>query len=1015
MEIGTVQQVDIDQEMQVAYLDYAMSVIVARALPDARDGLKPVHRRILYAMHDMGLHHTSPYKKSARIVGEVLGKYHPHGDAAIYDSMVRMAQDFSMRYMLVDGQGNFGSIDGDSAAAMRYTEARQQALSEEMLADINKDTVDFGPNFDGSLQEPLVLPAAFPNLVVNGSSGIAVGMATSIPPHNLSEVCDAISYLIDHYDRVDDVGVDELTQFIKGPDFPTGGIVYTHGSGNGNRDHDETDSEDPLRSAYAVGRGRITVQAKAHIEEMSRNRHRIVVTELPYQVNKSRLIERIAELVRDGRIEGITDLRDESDRQGMRMTVELTRTVDPKEMLQQLFRLTPMRSTFSIILLALVDGEPRTLSLRRLLFHYVEHRREIITRRSQHDLNRARERAHILEGLLIALDNLDEVIQVIRRSRTVETAHSNLRKRFQLTDIQAQAILDMPLRRLAALEQRKLEAEFKEKLELISHLEDLLAHPAKILLLIQDDLAELKEKYGDARRTQIVRGSYHEMVTSAPPPDENNVIVFGRGGLVRREPDKRRYLLALGQGDKVPRHLVLANAGDTLICLTVDGRAFPVPAHSVPHIETNEKKSIRELTNVSREDEIAHVLSMPPQVTGEDSGPVSYLVTVTATGKIKRTRLADLRKALGRGETSVMNVDREDRLIWAALTAGEQEVILVSADAKAIRFNEEDIRPSGLGAGGVMAIKLDSKDHLVGAGLVKDALLLTVTQNGYGKVSALSTYPAQKRYGGGIVAAKVSAHTGPLVTAAVVDKDEQVILITAKGAGKRTKVEEFPKMGRASLGKLIIELPSREAVAGGVFLVGDVAESAEDKTKASAPAKEAATRKRRPVAETAAAPAGRKSTPKTTTSPKASAGTKRQATRKTATATKSTAQAKEPARTKKTAAKTEEELKLPEKPRTARKTTTKTGTKAKAQAVEQEELDLPVKRRTSRKATTSSKQTTPAKKSTSTKGRATAKDDELDLPVKRRTTHSQMPLPLEDGELDLPAPVKKPRRSRKSK
>ena len=564
MEIGTVRQVDIDREMQVAYLDYAMSVIIARALPDVRDGLKPVHRRILYAMHDMGLHHDSSYKKSARIVGEVLGKYHPHGDAAVYDSMVRMAQDFSMRYLLVDGQGNFGSIDGDSAAAMRYTEARQTSLSEEMLADIKKATVDFGPNFDGSLQEPLVLPAAFPNLLVNGSAGIAVGMATNIPPHNLGEVCDALSYLIDNYDRVDEVSVDELMRFIQGPDFPTGGIIPIN-NGQGGEDGGAEEMEDPLRSAYAVGRGRITVQAKAHTESMSRNRNRIVVTELPYQVNKSRLIERIAELVRDGKLEGITDLRDESDRQGMRVIVEVTRNVDPEAMLKQLFRLTPMSSTFSIMLLALVDGEPRTLSLRRLLYHYVEHRREIITRRSQYDLERARERAHVLEGLLIALDNLDEVIRLIRHSRTVETAHANLRKRFKLTDVQAQAILDMPLRRLAALERQKIEEEYREKIELIAYLEDLLAHPAKILVLIKEDLARLKQKYGDERRTAIIRGSGAEIIMGVPVPDSDSVVVFERGGNVRREPDNRRYQFALGRGDEVPQHAVLANARDMLM------------------------------------------------------------------------------------------------------------------------------------------------------------------------------------------------------------------------------------------------------------------------------------------------------------------------------------------------------------------------------------------------------------------------------------------------------------------
>ena len=476
MEIGTVKPIDIEKEMKGSYLDYAMSVIVSRALPDARDGLKPVHRRILYAMHDMGLHHDRSYKKSARIVGEVLGKYHPHGDAAVYDAMARMAQDFSLRYMLVDGQGNFGSVDGDPPAAMRYTEARLTLTAKEMLNDIDKETVDFAENFDGTLQEPRVLPANIPNLLINGSSGIAVAMSTSIPPHNLGEVCDALIYMIDHAKKLNEVTVEELMRFIKGPDFPTGGIVYRYRPGEG--DGAEADA---LRSAYAVGRGRITVQAKTHIEEMTRNRHRIVVTELPYQTNKSNLVERIAMLVRDGRLEGITDLRDESDRQGMRLCIELTRTVAPREVLVELFRLTPMQSTFSIIMLALVDGEPRLLSLKRALQHYLDHRREIITRRSRYDLKQARARAHVLEGLLIALDNLDEVIATIRRSRRVDTARRNLRREFKLTNIQAQAILDMPLRRLVALERRRLEDEHKEKLKLIRRLESILRSPKRIL------------------------------------------------------------------------------------------------------------------------------------------------------------------------------------------------------------------------------------------------------------------------------------------------------------------------------------------------------------------------------------------------------------------------------------------------------------------------------------------------------------------------------------------------------
>jgi DNA gyrase subunit A len=512
MEIGTVRQCDIDQQMQDAYLDYAMSVIVSRALPDVRDGLKPVHRRILYAMHDMGLRPDRPYRKSARIVGEVLGKYHPHGDAAVYEAMARMAQDFSLRYVLVDGQGNFGSIDGDSPAAMRYTEARLTPIAEEMLADLDKDTVDFVPNFDATLTEPSVLPALLPNLLVSGASGIAVGMTTNIPPHNLNEVCDALVYLIDQYSSLEEVSVEDLTRFIQGPDFPTGGVVYRYGGEEG-----KADRTDLIRNAYALGRGRLTVQAKVNLEEMSRSRTRIVVTELPYQVNKTRLIERIAELVRDGRLEGITDLRDESDRQGMRICIELTRTVDPTDILSQLFKLTPLQSTFSLRMLALVDGEPRLLALKRVLTHYLEHRQQIITRRSAYLLKRARERVHILEGLLKALDAIDVVIGIIRQSQNTESARQDLMDRLTLSENQAQAILDMPLKRLTSLERLKIAEEHKEETEAIRYLQGLLGSPSEIRNVIRSDLLALKSRYGDSRRTLIAGQEAGSSGLSAEP------------------------------------------------------------------------------------------------------------------------------------------------------------------------------------------------------------------------------------------------------------------------------------------------------------------------------------------------------------------------------------------------------------------------------------------------------------------------------------------------------------------
>ena len=519
MEIGTIQQVDIDQQMRTAYLDYAMSVIVARALPDARDGLKPVHRRILYAMEDMGIRANTAYKKSARIVGEVLGKYHPHGDMAVYDAMARMAQDFSMRYMLVDGQGNFGSVDGDAPAAMRYTEARLTAMAEEMLQDIDKNTVDFGDNFDGTLQEPLVLPARLPNLLLNGSSGIAVGMATNIPPHNLRELCAATIYLIDRYEQIEDVTLDELLPLLPGPDFPTGGVIL---------------GREEIRQAYTTGHGRLLVRGLAHIEELRGGRYSIVITEIPFQVNKSALIERIAEMVREGRIDAISDLRDESDRRGMSIVIELKRGAQPKQVLNQLYKYTALQSTFGVNLLALVDGEPRHLSLKRALQLYIEHRQVVITRRSQFDLDKARARAHILDGLLIALNNLDAVIQTIRQSPDADQARVRLVERFKLTEIQAQAILDMQLRRLAALERQKIEEEHREILERIAFLEDLLANPRKILGLIRTDLDEISQKYGDDRRTRITAEEKEDLKDEDLVADEPILITITQRGYIKR-------------------------------------------------------------------------------------------------------------------------------------------------------------------------------------------------------------------------------------------------------------------------------------------------------------------------------------------------------------------------------------------------------------------------------------------------------------------------------------------------
>jgi len=803
MEIGTVRRVDIEQEMQTAYLDYAMSVIVSRALPDVRDGLKPVHRRILYAMHDMGLRPGTSYRKSARIVGEVLGKYHPHSDTAVYEAMVRMAQDFSLRYPLVDGQGNFGSVDGDAPAAMRYTEARMHAMGQEMLADIEKDTVDFVPNFDGTLQEPSVLPSSLPNLLINGSSGIAVGMATNIPPHNLCEVCDALAYMIDNYKRMDDIAVDDLMRFIHGPDFPTGGVVYRYRE-------DGEGMVDAVRAAYAVGRGRFTVQAKAHIEEMSRSRHRIVVTELPYQTNKTNLIERIAMLVREGHIEGIADLRDESDRRGMRLVIELTRTVEPRDVLGQLFRLTPLQSTFGVNMVALVDGEPRLLPLKKALQCYIEHRREIVTRRSRFELERAKHRAHVLEGLLIALSNLDEVIAVIRRSRTTDSARTNLRRRFKLTEVQAQAILDMPLRRLAALERKKIEQEYKEKKKLIRRLQSLLRSPKKILGVVKDELLAIKQRYGDARRTQIVERGRGELTTHDLIPDEEVLVTITRRGNVRQGPPARARTLNAGRGKDVVVHRWQVNSRDSLYLFTADGRVACLPVHQIPNLEARPRgTALSELCPLLEERTLVAVLALPHY----SAEPTGYLLTVTRMGKVKRSTLAEFVSAAAKGEAVVAGVDQGDELAWVHASSGGQDVILVTRQGKAIRFSEDEVRPMGLTASGVLGIKLSAGDQLIGADLAQSrASLLVVSSAGYGKWTSLADYPSQRRYGGGVMTYNPSARTGELVGARVVRGRDEVWLISARGKAKRLRVRNVPRMGRATRGKALWTLPDGDQV-----------------------------------------------------------------------------------------------------------------------------------------------------------------------------------------------------------
>jgi len=801
MEVGLVQKIDIDAEMQQAYLDYAMSVIVARALPDARDGLKPVHRRILYAMYDMGLRADSGYKKSARIVGEVLGKYHPHGDMAVYDAMARMAQDFSMRCTLVDGQGNFGSVDGDPPAAMRYTEARMTAPALDMLVDIDKETVDFDANFDDTLTEPDVLPAAIPNLLVNGATGIAVGMSTSIPPHNLGEVVDALKYMLEKWRGLDNISVEDLMQFIKGPDFPTGGLVVQDGG------------EDVLTSAYGSGRGRITVRARAHMEEMGRGRNRIIVTELPYMTNKASLIERIASLAREDKLEGLADLRDESDRQGMRIVIELTKTADPEEILQLLYKYTPMQSTFSIIMLALVDGEPRMLSLKQALRVYLEHRLEIVRRRSEHDLAKARQRSHILEGLQVALQNLDAVIELIRKAPDVPTARTRLRRRFKLSEAQAQAILEMQLRRLAALERKKIEQEYKEVQKLIKELEGLLRSELKMRRVVSAELEQVKEAYGDRRRTQIVslkEGEPKKSLLTARDllPETNVWLSVTADGLISRSLEDK---MPRQSGSEAPVWLLRVNTRHTLYLVNKDGQAAALSMHAIPETEKpSEGDPISRVSALREDNQLAVILTMPPK---DERAEEWYVLTATRQGMVKKSALSEL-PGPSADVFTLVRVNEGDELGWVRLSDGASDVLLATASGMAIRFSEETVRPMGLVAAGVMGIKLQGNDEVVGMEVLPDkGEVFLVASNGLAKRVAINQFPRQGRYGQGVVAwkppAKVSA-----VGMTVGKGTMKVTLHLKKMAAKMTRLDAAPLQGRTARGKVIQQLKAGDAITG---------------------------------------------------------------------------------------------------------------------------------------------------------------------------------------------------------
>lgn len=814
MEIGLVEQVDIDREMKQSYLSYAMSVIVARALPDARDGLKPVQRRILYAMYDMGLSSSAAYKKSARVVGEVLGKYHPHGDQPVYEAMVRMAQDFSLRYPLVDGQGNFGSIDGDGAAAMRYTEARMSAPGYDLLADLEKDTVDYTPNFDESLREPDVLPSTIPNLLVNGAAGIAVGMSTSVPPHNLNEVIDAIVYMLDNWARLEDVTVADLLQFVHGPDFPTGGMVFRF------QDDGATDA---LMKAYSTGRGRVTVRASAHIEEMERSKSRIVVTELPYQVNKTNLMTRIADLHRDGRLEGLTDMRDESDRTGMRLVLETTRNVDARDVLRDLFRQTPMESTFSIIMLALVNGEPRVLSLKQVLRVYIDHRLEIVRRRSEYDLTRARERAHILEGLLIALDNLDAIIDTIRRSRSTETAEKNLIATFKLSEAQAKAVLDMRLRRLAAMERTALRDEYQAKRQEIKGLELLLARPELQRKTVKDELLQVREKYGDVRRTLIVEADPRSVLTAMDLVSDQPVwVVVGEAGTFGRTEDESLFKIP-GRPKEAPLAFLEAKTQDRLYLFAADGTAVSVPVHKLPICENlGEGMTWRELSPSLGEKRLTAAVVVPEAALGRDDD-VGYLLLGTLGGLVKRVRIGDL-PTVPSQVFQVMRVDDEDALGWARVSTGQDDVLLATLAGQVIRFEEGDIRPMGLAAGGVAGVKLQGEaDGVIGLAVVtaaeandvkKPALVWSITDNGLAKASPLTLYPTQKRYGQGVTNIKLPRGAAEVVAMLVGDRRTEIYVTTSRGSTKRVRLGKAVEGGRALRPQQLLDFSESTRITG---------------------------------------------------------------------------------------------------------------------------------------------------------------------------------------------------------
>ncbi len=827
-DIGKVELAPIVDEMKKSYLDYAMSVIVARALPDVRDGLKPVQRRIIYAMDEQGLHHTSRYQKSAAVVGEVLKNYHPHGDIPVYDAMVRMAQDFSMRYMLVDGQGNFGSVDGDSPAAMRYTEARLSAIADELLRDIHKDTVDFVDNYSGTTKEPLVLPSVIPNLLLNGASGIAVGMATQIPPHNLGEVIDALAHMIDNSSKPDgqinaetpedrshgkfqsDATVEQLMQFIKGPDFPTGGSIY---------------DASEIMNAYATGKGRIVMRAKAEIEETKSGRFDIIITELPYQVNKAALVTRIAELYKERKIDGLSDLRDESDRRGMRVVIELKRDAKPQSVLNNLYKHTAMQSVFNVNLVALVDGVPHLLSLKHILEEFISHRQVIIRRRSEFELTEARAREHILEGLMIAVNNIDAVIEIIKKSKDADEAKTNLMTKFKLSEIQAVAILDMQLRRLAALERQKIEDELKMVRETIAYLEDLLAHPEKILKVVRDELLKIKERYGDERRTRVYKQKVGEFSEEDLIADEVTIVTITEGGYIKRQqPGTFRVQARGGKGvsgittkeEDAVSHIFYTRTLDNILFFTDRGRAFQLKVWEIPEASRISKgQAIVNLINIDQGEKITAILTL------RQKDSAKFLFMCTKDGNVKKTEISEYATIRRNGLISI-KLDAGDTLGWVIPTAGENELIIVSHGGQSIRFHEKDIRPTHRDTSGVRGVKLSKGDQVVSACKIADIKadqLLVIMANGLGKKTPVLMWARQGRGGQGVKAAQVTSKTGPIVTAQMIDTATDTLVLTSnKGQIIKIAISDVPSLQRQTQGVILMRMREGERVAAATIV-----------------------------------------------------------------------------------------------------------------------------------------------------------------------------------------------------